>query len=137
MYPIHYSKCTIAAMTPPENRPTVCLKQALKLPPVSLTASHTFTEIIIVHSTVLKKPGKSLCSNPFTVCELYIIQHCFICRNTDSTVMDGIHPRTVTILALAVRRSLTSQLDLNHKPFSHLPHRVTNIFANKKELKRR
>jgi hypothetical protein len=37
----------------------------------------------------------------------YIIQHCFICRPSDSTVPTdaGIEPRTVATGALAVRRS--------------------------------
>jgi hypothetical protein len=38
---------------------------------------------------------------------MYCIQHCFICRPSDSTVSEdaGIEPRTVATLALAVRRS--------------------------------
>jgi hypothetical protein len=38
---------------------------------------------------------------------LYNIQHCFICRPSDSTVPTdaGIEPRTVATGALAVRRS--------------------------------
>jgi hypothetical protein len=38
---------------------------------------------------------------------LYYIQHCFICRPSDSTVPTdaGIEPRTVATGALAVRRS--------------------------------
>jgi hypothetical protein len=38
----------------------------------------------------------------------YYIQHCFICRPSDSTVPTdaGIEPRTVATGALAVRRSL-------------------------------
>ncbi len=37
----------------------------------------------------------------------YCIQHCFICRPSDSTVPTnaGIEPRTVAIVAFAVRRS--------------------------------
>jgi hypothetical protein len=37
----------------------------------------------------------------------YIIQHCFICRPSDSTVPTdaGIEPKTVATSALAVRRS--------------------------------
>jgi hypothetical protein len=37
----------------------------------------------------------------------YYIQHCFICRPSDSTVPTdaGIEPRTVATCALAVRRS--------------------------------
>jgi hypothetical protein len=38
---------------------------------------------------------------------MYDIQHCFICRTSDSTVAEdaGIEPRTVATTALAVRRS--------------------------------
>ncbi len=37
---------------------------------------------------------------------MYCIQHCFICRPSDSTVSEdaGIEPRTIATLALAVRR---------------------------------
>jgi hypothetical protein len=41
------------------------------------------------------------------------IQHCFICRHSDSTVDAEIEPRTVATLALTVRRS-------NHSATSHL-----------------
>ncbi len=46
---------------------------------------------------------------------MYYIQHCFICRLSDSTVSEdaGIEPRTVATLALAIRRS-------NHSARSHL-----------------
>jgi hypothetical protein len=45
---------------------------------------------------------------------MYDIQHCFICRPSDSTVSEdaGIEPRTVATTALAVRRS-------NHSARSH------------------
>ncbi len=45
---------------------------------------------------------------------MYFIQHCFICRSSDSTVSEdvGIEPRTVATFALAVRRS-------NHSARSH------------------
>jgi hypothetical protein len=38
---------------------------------------------------------------------MYVIQHCVICRTSDSTVSEdaGIEPRTVTTLALTARRS--------------------------------
>jgi hypothetical protein len=38
---------------------------------------------------------------------MYEIQHCFICRPSDSTVSEdaGDEPRTVATMALAVRRS--------------------------------
>jgi hypothetical protein len=39
----------------------------------------------------------------------YVIQHCCICRPTDSTVSEdaGIEPRTVATLALTARRLIT------------------------------
>jgi hypothetical protein len=45
---------------------------------------------------------------------MYFIQHCFVCRHSDSTVSEdaGIEPRTVATSALAVRRSITTRLDL-------------------------
>jgi hypothetical protein len=45
---------------------------------------------------------------------MYVIQHCFICRPSDSTVSEdaGIEPRTVATLALTARRS-------NHLARSH------------------
>jgi hypothetical protein len=45
---------------------------------------------------------------------MYDIQHCFICRPSDSTVSEdaGIGPRTVATTALAVRRT-------NHSARSH------------------
>jgi hypothetical protein len=45
---------------------------------------------------------------------MYVLQHCFICRPSDSTVSEdvGIEPRTVTTLALTARRS-------NHSARSH------------------
>jgi hypothetical protein len=50
---------------------------------------------------------------------MYCIQHCFICRPSDSTVSEdaGIEPRTVAISALAVRRSNHYRLDLIHIRF--------------------
>jgi hypothetical protein len=50
---------------------------------------------------------------------VYCIQHCFICRPSDSNVSEdaGIEPRTVATSALAVRRS-------NHQARSH-PHVLT------------
>ncbi len=54
----------------------------------------------------------------FFLC-LYFIQHCFICRPTDSTVSEGagIEPRKVVTSALAVRRS--SHSATSH-PYSRL-----------------
>jgi hypothetical protein len=43
---------------------------------------------------------------------LYCIQHCFICRPSDSTVSEdaGIEPRTVATMALMARRSSLSAI---------------------------
>ncbi len=51
-------------------------------------------------NTVSSKPGDFLVF-------MYFIQHCYICRPSDSTVSEdaGIEPRTVVTLALAVRHS--------------------------------
>ncbi len=56
----------------------------------------------------------------FSFCS-YNIQHCFICRPSDSTVPTdaGIEPRTVATCALSVRRS-------NHQARSH-PYRLDLI----------
>ena len=45
---------------------------------------------------------------------MYDIQHCFICRPSDSTVSEdaGIEPRTVATTALTVKRSNPSAIDL-------------------------
>ncbi len=53
---------------------------------------------------------------------MYYIQHCFICRHSDSIVSEdaGIEPRTVATLALAVRRS--SHSATSHPPRLHLTH---------------
>ena len=51
---------------------------------------------------------------------MYCIQHCFICRPSDSTCKDaGIEPRTVATLALTARRS-------HHSARPH-PHHLTFI----------
>jgi hypothetical protein len=53
---------------------------------------------------------------------MYCIQHCFICRPSDSTVSEdaAIEPRTVATSALAVRRSNPiSFLCSNHSARSH------------------
>jgi hypothetical protein len=41
------------------------------------------------------------------IVKVYIILHCFICRPSDSTVLEdaGIEPRTIATLALTARRS--------------------------------
>ena len=57
---------------------------------------------------------------------MYFIQHCFICRPSDSTVSEdaGIEPRTVATSALAVRRSSHSATSHPHSATSHLPFRL-------------
>ncbi len=52
---------------------------------------------------------------------MYHIQHCFICRPSDSTVSEdaGIEPRTVATTALAVRRSNHSLRFRPHSARSH------------------
>jgi hypothetical protein len=54
---------------------------------------------------------------------MYNIQHCFICRPSDSTVSKNaeIEPRTVATTALAVRRSNHSARSHPHSARSH-PH---------------
>jgi hypothetical protein len=45
---------------------------------------------------------------------MYVIQHCNICRPSDSTVSEdaGIEPKTVATLALTAIYALTIRLDL-------------------------
>ncbi len=52
---------------------------------------------------------------------MYFIQHCFICRPSDSLVSAdaGIEPRTVATSALAVRRSSHSARSHPHSATSH------------------
>ncbi len=52
---------------------------------------------------------------------MYVIQHCFICRTSDSTVSEdaGIEPRTVTTLALTALRSSHSARSHPHSARSH------------------
>jgi hypothetical protein len=54
---------------------------------------------------------------------MYDIQHCFICRPSNSTVSEdaGIEPRTVATTTLAVRRSYHSARSHPHLARSH-PH---------------
>jgi hypothetical protein len=69
---------------------------------------------------------------------MYFIQHCFICRPSDSTVSEDawIEPRTVATLALSVRRSNhsarsppRSRFDLIHTRLDliHLKLRVADL----------
>ncbi len=59
---------------------------------------------------------------------MYCIQHCFICRPSDSTVSEdaGIEPRTIVTTALAVSRS-------NHSAKFH-PHFSGFKFVNRLSL---
>ncbi len=57
---------------------------------------------------------------------MYVIQYCFICRPSDSTVLEdaGNEPRKVATLALTGRDALTTRLDLiqhnsTHHHFHH------------------
>jgi hypothetical protein len=59
---------------------------------------------------------------------IYDIQHCFICRPSDTTVSEdaGTEARTVATAALAVRRSNHTAIDLSISIFlygqTHLHH---------------
>ncbi len=85
----------------------------------------------------------------FRLTLMYLIQHCFICRPSDSTVSEdaGIEPRTVATFALAVRRekweltyfthtgmlkvsTLTSLLDLDGGMHVTEPSEGTGSVAN-------
>jgi hypothetical protein len=70
--------------------------------------------VMLISSWSFRRTLKGDCFGFFTF--IYVIQHSFICRPSDSTVSDdaGIEPRTVATLALTVRRS-------NHLARSH-PH---------------
>jgi hypothetical protein len=59
----------------------------------------------------------------FLIFFMHYIQHCFICRPSDSTVSEDaeIEPRTVATSALTVRRSNHYRLDLIHEYFAHMP----------------
>ncbi len=64
------------------------------------------------------KEGIFLIFSPFS---LYDVQHCFICRPSDSIVSEdaGIEPGTVATTALAVRRSKHSARSHPHSARSH------------------
>ncbi len=51
---------------------------------------------------------------------MYVIEHCFICRLSDSTVSEDaeIEPRTVAIFALTARRSNLSARSHPHIRYS-------------------
>ncbi len=59
---------------------------------------------------------------------MYIIQHCFICHPSDSTLLEdaGIKPRAVVTLALAVRLSNAR----SHLPFFFLRNSTNQNSAN-------
>ncbi len=72
----------------------------------------------------------------------YNIQHCFICRPSDSTVPTdaGIEPRTVATGALAVRRSNHQAGSHPHQAGSHPhfrlpPHAITNFYQKQNSQK--
>ncbi len=56
--------------------------------------------------------------------KMYFLQHCFICRPSYSTVSEdaGIEPRSVSTLALAVRRS-------NHSEISSTLYQISSTFG--------
>ncbi len=62
---------------------------------------------------------------------MYCIQHCFICRPSDSTASEdaGIEPRTVVTTALTVKRSNHS-LNLIHNSAKSHPHTRLNLIHN-------
>jgi hypothetical protein len=67
---------------------------------------------------------------------IYYIQHCFICRPSDSTVSEdaGIEPRTVTNSALAVGRSNRSARShplLNYVAFTSFNHAFLMLFKHR------
>ncbi len=68
----------------------------------------------------------------------YFIQHCFICRPSESTVSvdAGIELRTVATLALAVRSdSLTTRLDfMPNSARSHLMRVIDGTEKSKTEI---
>jgi hypothetical protein len=63
---------------------------------------------------------------------MYDIQHCFICRPSDSTVSEdaGIETRTVATTALAVRHSNHSAIDIIHTRLDHLLGKVGHSLVN-------
>ncbi len=65
-------------------------------------------DIIIVIMIIFKQGGI------FSFFCMFFIQHCFICRPSDSTVPEdaGIEPRTVATFALAVKRSNHAAISL-------------------------
>ncbi len=72
------------------------------------------TSAFLLHTNARQKFMKNLVPTGFESVKffkfflcMYFIQHCFICRPSDSTVSEdaGIEPRTVATAALAVRRS--------------------------------
>jgi hypothetical protein len=69
---------------------------------------------------------------------MYDIQHCFICRPSDSTVGSedaGIGPRTVATTALAVRRSKHSARSHPHFDFNSFNTiRLNNLISLKTDV---
>jgi hypothetical protein len=65
----------------------------------------------------------------------YYIQHCFICRSSDSTVPTdaGIEPRTVATGALVKSEALTTRLDLIRSRLDRIRIRL-DLIRNKLDL---
>jgi hypothetical protein len=78
---------------------------------------------IAIDYTVAKEKKRSqlfFLKGFFIIFFIYDIQHCFICRPSDSTVSEyaGIEPRTVVTTALTT--ALTTRLDLIHNFFRNI-----------------
>ncbi len=65
-----------------------------------------------------------------------VIQHCFICHRSDLNVSEdaGIKPRTVATSALAVRRSITTWLDLIQTRYFYIGTFVITLWISKTGL---
>ena len=64
-------------------------------------------DIKIISFGVSRLKNRRVTPNREEILSKYCMQHCFICRPSDSTVSEdaGIEPRTVATSAMAVRRS--------------------------------
>jgi hypothetical protein len=65
---------------------------------------------------------------------MYCIQHCFICRPSDSTVSEdaGIELRTVATTALIVRRSNTRLNIIHHHHYHHQISKSSSSLKNQR-----
>ncbi len=70
-------------------------------------------QFVSMAHTLKMQNGESL----FFLYIRYGIHHCFICRPSDSTVLEdaGIEPRTDATSAWTIRRTKTTRLDLIHE----------------------